>query len=106
MPLALLEPNARRYPPAVSAALERVVRQCIQPISRDVRVCTHTPDMTLDIDLFSTARVFLLRRGYAITLPMKLRLETLTTSSQILLTLRVLVTLRSTVDSFGHPPLR
>jgi len=89
--LALLRPHAGRYDTAAVAALERVVQQGCRPVSREVPVAALTPDMTLEVDLYSAAGVFLLRQGNAITHPMKLRLEALAASGQIPPTLRVLV---------------
>jgi response regulator RpfG family c-di-GMP phosphodiesterase len=107
--LALLRPHAGRYDVASVAALERVVVRGCQGVSREVAVAALTPEMTLELDLYSSAGVFLLRQGNAITLPMKLRLETLAASGQIPPTLRVLVPLSGSggpagADPHYHPP--
>jgi hypothetical protein len=62
--------------------------------------------MKLELDLYCAAGVFLLRQGSAITLPMKLRLESLAASGQVPPTLRVLVPPTSDGNPPVHPPPR
>jgi response regulator RpfG family c-di-GMP phosphodiesterase len=86
-----LRHRANRYDPKYFEALGRIVERQLRPESRQVALHELTPNMVLENDLFSTSGRFLLRQGNTISSPMRLRLETMVNTGEVLPTFRVLV---------------
>lgn len=86
-----LKANPGQYDPILLDGFDQLVRKETQPVSRVVSVNALKPGMILEDNLHSIEGTLLLRQRNTITLPLKMRLETMAASGQILPTLRVLV---------------